>query len=234
MAEQVVIAGVVDEHRIAGCEQITDQQVEPLRGARGQQHLRRRNADAELADSPCDVVAQRRIAERGSEIGDLDAAGSHLPRVPANARFLLPVVGEAAAGVELPAHERDAGVVADDFGNQVREIDGALEAAAALDGGFGHRRCRDVEAGAAARFDVAGGDQPIVGLDDGEAADPVVGGERPYRRQPRAWPQQPRFDVLADPGDYLLDERCVRCSAKLEIKHRWLGAATVTVCKGEG
>jgi hypothetical protein len=40
--------------------------------------------------------------------------------------------------------------------------------------------------------------------------------------------------VLADPGDYLLDERCVRCSAKLEIKHRWLGAATVTVCKGEG
>ena len=141
-------------------------------------------------------------------------AGRDLTRMPANARLLLPVVGQATAGIEFLAIERDARVVADHFGDQVCDIDRAIEAARALGRRFRHCRRSYVETRAAARLDVTRRDEPIVGLDDGEAADPLRCGERANRRQARARPQEPGFDMLANAGHDLLDERLAGIGAK--------------------
>ena len=70
-------------------------------------------------------------------------------------------------------------------------------------------RGRGVEAGAAARLQIAHRDQAVVGLDHREAADIVGFGEVADRRQLGAGPQMPIVDLPLDAGDDLVGERLV-------------------------
>ena len=64
----------------------------------------------------------------------------------------------------------------------------------------------NVETGTAAGGDVAQSDQPVVGLDHGEAADRVLVGKAANRRQAHAGAQDAVVDMAADAADNLVDQ----------------------------
>jgi hypothetical protein len=63
-AEQVVVAGIFHEHRIAGLEQVAHHQVQRLAGTGGDQHLRQFGGDAQLAHAQQHLAAQFRMPHR--------------------------------------------------------------------------------------------------------------------------------------------------------------------------
>ena len=80
-------------------------------------------------------------------------------------------------------------------------------------------RSRRVEAGAAARLQIAHGDQAVVGLDHREAADLVTIGKVADRRQLGARPQVAIVDLPLDAGDDLIGEWLAAFVADGEGEH---------------
>ena len=88
-------------------------------------------------------------------------------------------------------------------------------------GGMRRRRGRGrgVEAGAAARLQIAHRDQAVVSLDHREAADIVAFGKVADRRQLGAWPQMPIVDLPLDAGHDLVGERLAAVLADGQGEH---------------
>ena len=64
VSEHVVIAGIVHQRRVAGLEQIADDELEALTGTMRQQDLAGLCGDTEFGEQQHQVLAQRQIAER--------------------------------------------------------------------------------------------------------------------------------------------------------------------------
>jgi hypothetical protein len=68
-----------------------------------------------------------------------------LARVPSNAGLLLPVVGQTAAREQAVGLECGARLVADQFIDEIGDVDRALEGPCTLARSLGKRGCGDVE-----------------------------------------------------------------------------------------
>ena len=147
----------------------------------------------------------------------------------AYAGCLQPIVRQASSGKQPIAGEDRARIVAAELGDQVGNVDRAIEAAAKVGGGLRDGRRADVEAGAAARFDVSRRDEAVVGLDYGEARDTLLRRERANRWQPGAGAQQASVDLSAHAAHELLDERDRGIGLKAQVEHEWTGRKAGTV-----
>ena len=101
IAEHVVVAGIVDQRRIAGLQQIADDEFERLAGALRQQDLAWMRGDAEPGQHQREMLAQRQIAERMPVFEQMGAvlAREHVEAL-ADAGFVEPRVRQPRAARE--------------------------------------------------------------------------------------------------------------------------------------
>ena len=193
---EIEVAGVVDQHRVAGLEQEAAQQVDRLRAGFGQHDLVRRRLDAALTPCAAPAADAGRQAERRAVVGQRRTVGPRQrSQRPAHAVFRHPGRRQpAATGLQngIAGLER--------LPRDPERIDRPVE----LRSDFRQRQRRrlagDVEPGPRRETDHAFGDQPLIGLDDRGLRDLQRRRECPDRRQLRARRQ-------AAPGDALPDRR---------------------------
>jgi hypothetical protein len=191
---EVEVAGVVDQHRVAGLEQETADQVDRLGAGRGQQQLLGTDIEAVARTAPGQQLAQAQQASRMAVVGQdgvvgarqaahraaQDRAGHPVRRQPAAAGFQ-----RLGSGVQrLPRNPE--------------RIDRAVRLGPQVVDGGGGDAGRHVEAGARSWDDHAFGRQPVIGFDDGRWRDPQGDGETADRRQTVAL----RQGAAGDPAAY--------------------------------
>ena len=190
--------------------------------------------DAEPGQHQREMLAQRQIAERVPVFEQIGAvlAREHIEAL-ADAGFVEPRIRQPGAA------RKDSVLVR--LQQSADEPDQLLVALVIVRWGRmrrirSGRRGRCVEAGATARLQIAHRNQPVVGLDHGEAADLVGIGEVADRRQFGAGPQMPIVDLSLDAGDDLVGERLVAILTDGEGEHsdfpasqNWPGRWTSTV-----
>ena len=121
VAEQVVVSRIIDQHGVAGFDEMADDQIERLTRALSQDDLGRIGRDSQFREHENDMFAKRQVAAR---IAILDQVRSVLPREPrqalTDAHFVHPVIGKpwtaseegAFAGFEQSTDEPDQFLVA--------------------------------------------------------------------------------------------------------------------------
>jgi len=202
-AVEIVVARVLDEDRVAGLEQVAHQQVHRLARAERDQDLRRLRLDAELLDASLQQFAQCRVAERRRVIDHAGAVGArHVADRLREAVHVAPCLGNEAAA-ELQRFARMIELL-QDVG---RFVFGAARVGRTLATHCGAVPFGHVKAGTRPRIQITERDEPVVGLDHGETADVVVGGELADRRQFRAGMRGARAYPVLYAADDLLGER---------------------------
>ena len=215
VAEQVPVAGVVHQHAVAGLQKVAADDVEGLVDAIGEDDLAGRGADADFGQAHLQLGAQRCVA-----LGRAVAHRAHVgasrqgPQRAQHAGFVEPAGGQAAG-----ADEDARRVVRGHFAHQPGGVDGPLDGFARFRGARRQRPAGHVEARPALRVQVAGGDQPVVGFDDGEARHVVGLGKPADRRQARAGVQDAVVDAGADGGDDLVHQRGAAVGGEGDLEH---------------
>lgn len=216
--QQIGVAGLLDQHRIAGAQQGAHDQVQPVRDALRQQHLVGLGRHAGRAQAGGDGLAQRRVAIGMPIAGD--AQRRHPAQVPQRLvqALLVQPFGRQPAAARL---DRD-GVVGIDIGQQPTVVEPRRRP---LPRGACARRGRLRRGGPVAR--PGPGNQPAlrgqtaIGAGHGKGADAVLARELAHRRHGHAGPQHLPGDGAAERLHDLLDQRRrLRAAAHgLEIDH---------------
>jgi hypothetical protein len=168
IAEQVIVAGVVDQRAIARLQQIAHDEVQRLTRSLGQQNLGGRRRDADVSQRQREVFAQWQIAERVAIFEQMRAV---LARERAEGLtdpgFILPGIGQPRTARKRCMISRLQ--KAADEPDQLLIV--LVRLRSARNGAFGTRS--NIEAGASARLQTTHRDEPVIGFDDGEAAHAV-------------------------------------------------------------
>ena len=191
---EVEIAGVVDQHRVAGLEQEPADEVDRLRAGFREDDLIGRSFDAALGQAPGYELAERRQAERGTVVAQVAAAGTRerakrppqaVLREPGRRKPSAARPQAAVAGFQrLPRHPQG--------------IDRPVELRAGRREGERRRLIGNIETGTRPGQDRAFGDQPLVGLDHRRGRHLQRPGQPPDRGQLRPRRQAAAGDALPD------------------------------------
>ena len=138
------------------------------------------------------------VTDEAHHADDLPFALGHVPGAQ-HAGLVEPLGGQAAC-----TGQDAVGAILGHLAHQPGGVDGPLHGLAGL--GRAHRQgtIRHIETRAPAGLQMPQGDQPVVGLDHGEAGNTILIGELTDGRQPRSRPEDAVIDARADGGDDLV------------------------------
>lgn len=200
--EQVEVTGILDEYRVARLQHQAHDEIERVARAVRDENLLRLRVDAEWREMPAQVLPQQRVALRLRIVDQARRVAAHdVPYGLGDAVDVAPRSRhEAARQLEAIVGRRElledvAGFFLGDLRIRAADRRAAVEP-------VGH-----VEARAVTRLDQAAGRERVVCLDDGEAADLLVGRHLADRRQFYAAAQMSRANHLFELASELLVER---------------------------
>ncbi len=192
-AVQHVVARFIDQHAIAGADEIANHDIERLVGPVGQHDLAGGGLDAMLCQLLHQVLAQRQVTEAAAVAEQRTHAGAHHLLV----EFVQPHIVQPFHRREAIAQTQMAGVVLQLLAHEPDHVHGAAQAALLF---FlrARRRGADEEAGAAPGLDHALRRQFLEHVDDGVLGTAMPGGQLADRRQPAAGSMGTLCDLAAD------------------------------------